>query len=273
MKDQIKTLEYFKNCLIDPFFEVFRILNNSSHAQYKNLLNDLNSIDKSILEKYIEEYNYVIAKINLLKDKDQGRRAFCFASQTNSSYWISCTIIRLTEEKGLNFKIRLDPFIEEYKSEYKIMFQKMLVYGKPLDWERLRRLKEEEYGQWLDEKTYSKIGTTDFVWRPMGNEIHFTCEELPKINCLDYRGSRFFHAIFDKITGNIKHCDGAIRFYTLEEFKKRTQYHVRNTQVRKIGTRIKIFQIDDFIDQNVFTTLAATFFVWNEDIQKYFGGE
>jgi hypothetical protein len=340
MKDQIKTLEYFKNCLIDPFFEVFRILNNSSHAQYKNLLNDLNSIDKSILEKYIEEYNYVIAKINLLKDKDQGRRAFCFVdilhkeiakerikalcdkslrpkpynsknlgeieidsnnlasirkfdiynfgyqynkfvyslapaitSQTNSSYWISCTIIRLTEEKGLNFKIRLDPFIEEYKSEYKIMFQKMLVYGKPLDWERLRRLKEEEYGQWLDEKTYSKIGTTDFVWRPMGNEIHFTCEELPKINCLDYRGSRFFHAIFDKITGNIKHCDGAIRFYTLEEFKKRTQYHVRNTQVRKIGTRIKIFQIDDFIDQNVFTTLAATFFVWNEDIQKYFGGE
>ena len=184
---------------------------------------------------------------------------------------ISRTIIRLTEEKGLNFKIRLDPFIEEDKSKYRKTIQKMLVYGKPLDWKRLKVLKNEEHGKWIAEKANSNIGVTDFVWSPMGNEIHFTCEELPKTNLSGYRGSRFFHAIFDKTTGEIKHCDGANRFYKPEEFKKRTKYHVKDAQVRKIGTRIKIFQLDDRIDQNLFIKLITNFFVWNEDIQNYFG--
>jgi len=113
----------------------------------------------------------------------------------------------------------------------------------------------------------------DFVWRPEGNEFHSTCEELPKINCLDYRGSRFFQAIFDKTTGNIKHCDGATRFYSQEEYGKRIRYHVRNPQVRGIGARIKIFQIDGIVDQNIFSELAVSYFVWNEDVRKYFGEE
>jgi len=60
------------------------------------------------------------------------------------------------------------------------MFQKMLVYGRPLDWDRLRKLKEE-HGQYIDAKPYSEIGTTQYVWRPEENEIHFTCEELTKL--------------------------------------------------------------------------------------------
>jgi len=338
MKDKFKTIEYFKSCLIDPSFEIFEVLNNTSHYEHKNLIDDLNGIDKTSLEKYIEE-NKIDFYLREFEDKDQGRRAYYLIdllhkeiakerimalrddsprpkpydsenlrgieidsnnlvgirnfnfyndgyqyndfvykltppiSQNNSSYWISRTIIRLAKEKGLNFKIRLDPFIEKHQSEYLPMQYKMFIYGRPLDWERLKKLNQDEFGQWLDEKSYSDIETTDFVWRPEENEIHFTCEELPKINCIDHRGSRFFHAIFDKTTGNIKHCDGALRFYTLKEFEKRIQYHIRNPEVRKIGTRIKIFQIDDIVDQSIFSILVVNYFVWNKDVQKYFGGE
>ena len=336
MKGKFKTLEHFKSCLLDPSFEIFEVLKNTSHYEYENLIDDLNSIDKTSLEKYVEE-NKNDFYLREFEDKDQGRRVYYFiallrseiakeriialcdkstrpkpydsenlrgieidtnnlvsvrrfkfyndgyhykdfvysltpivTNALNSSYWISRAITGFTEEKGLNFRIRLDPFIEKFKSEYKLMFQKMLVYGRPLDWERLKKLNQEEHGQWFNEKTYSEIGTTDFVWRPEENEIHFTCEELPKENCINYRGSRFFHAIFDKKTGNITHCDGANRFYTIDEIHKRIQFHVRNPEVRKIGTRIKIFQIDDIMDQSVFTSLVGKFFVWNDDLEKYF---
>lgn len=190
--------------------------------------------------------------------------------QLNASFWISKAIKKFAEGKKLNFKIRLDPFIEKPRSEYRMPFYKMLVYGKRLDWDRLKGLHQNEFGQWIDTDQSSEIGTTDFVWRPEGNEIHFTCEELPKIDYIDYRGSRFLHAIFDKVTGYIKHFDGAVRFYTSGEFNKRMKYHVRSPEVRKIGNRVKIFQIDDIINQNIFIQLTTSYFVWNEDIQSYF---
>jgi len=301
MKDKFKTIEYFKSCLLDPMFEVFRILNNPSHEQYNNLIFDLNHIDKSSLEECVKENN-IDFYLDKFENKGQGRRAYylinllhkeiakerilalldksprpkpynsenlreieiindnlvsikkfniddfgyqhndfvyeltpSIITQSNSSYWISRAIIKFAKERGFNFKIRLDPFIEKHKSEYRPMFYKMFIYGKPLDWERLKKLSQDEFGQWFDEKSDSEIGITDFVWRPEGNELHFTCEELPKSNCIDYRGSRFFHAIFDKTTGNIKHCDGAIRFYSKEEFGEREKYHVKNLKLEKLG--------------------------------------
>ena len=93
---------------------------------------------------------------------------------------------------------------------------------------------------------------------------------MPTAEYLDVRGSRYFHAIFDRATGLIKHCDGAIRLYIYEEYQNRLKCHVRNTEARKVGQRIKIFQLDDAIDQNTFALLCVTFFVWNEDVITYF---
>jgi hypothetical protein len=124
---------------------------------------------------------------------------------SNSSYWISDAIMRLSYGNDLNFKIRLEPFIEEHYADFNPMFYKMDIYGRKLDWERLKTLHEDEHGRWMDEKSYSQIGITNYVWRPEGDEIHFTMEELPKLQHLNVRGSPYFHAIFDKTTGLIKH--------------------------------------------------------------------
>lgn len=191
---------------------------------------------------------------------------------SNSSYWISETISSLARGKNLNFRIRLDPFVEVPVQEYNPTMYKMTIYGKPLDWERLKLLREDEHGRWMNDN-FHKGNITDFVWKPDNDELHFTCEELPTESEVEYRGSRYFHAILDKKTGLVKHCDGAIRVYSDLELKYRLDYHVRNPEVRKIGKRIKIFQLDENIDQEAFALLVTNFMVWNHDVIKYFNAK
>lgn len=74
MKDKLKTIEYFKSCLLEPS-EIFEILNNPSHEQYNNLIFDLNHLDKFSLEEYVKEYN-IDRYLNRFENKDQGRRIF-----------------------------------------------------------------------------------------------------------------------------------------------------------------------------------------------------
>lgn len=187
---------------------------------------------------------------------------------SNSSYWISESIGELIFKKKINFKIRLDPFVEKNIDDYSPMMYKMTVYGTKLDWEKLLTLKEDDHGRWMSERQDTQW--TDYVWRPEKGEIHFTCEELPNLNEIAYRGSRYFHAIFDKSTGLIKHCDGAIRIYNQYEYQERLNYHIRNAEVRKSGKRVKLFQVDQEIDKFDFMKLATSFMVWNQDVFDYF---
>ncbi len=191
-------------------------------------------------------------------------------NRSNSSHWIFRTILKLSKEKGINFKIRLDPFKEILVKDYFLMSYKMFVYGKSLDWQKLIKLRNDEHGKWTNE---SNTVITDYVWSPKDNEIHFTCEELPNLDNKEIKSSRYFHAIFDKKTGGINHCDGAIRIYSDYELNNRIKYHVKDSNVRKAGKRIKIFQFEsncNGIDQDMFCQLVTSFFVWNDDIQKYF---
>lgn len=187
---------------------------------------------------------------------------------SNSSYWISESIGELIFTKKINFKIRLDPFVEKHIDEYSPMMYKMTIYGTKLDWEKLLTLKEDDHGRWMSERQDTQW--TDYVWRPEKEEIHFTCEELPNVNEITYRGSRYFHAIFDKNTGLIKHCDGAIRIYNQYEYQERLNFHVRNAEVRKTGIRVKLFQVDQEIDKFDFMKLVTSFMVWNQDVFDYF---
>lgn len=191
--------------------------------------------------------------------------------QFNSSHWLGLLILNETFRNRRNFKIRLDPLMREPVETFQPYIALMQLHGKKLDWTRLKTLRTEEFGQWLgDGLSTSSILTTDYVWRPEKQEVHFTCEELPKPDCIDIRGSRYFHAIFDKSTGNITHCDGALRIYDEAEFTLRQKYHVRQPEVRKIGKRVKLFLIDDVIDQELFMSLATNFLVWNQDALEYF---
>ena len=196
--------------------------------------------------------------------------------QSNSSYWIFQALMKYTLQNGINFKIRLYPLIEVSEKDYNPIFYKMHVHSKSLDWDRLCTLKNDEFGQWFDEKEYNRIGFTDYVWSPMGTELHFTCEELPKLDYKGIKSSRYFHAIFNKQSGKINHCDGALRVYSDYELALRSNYHIKDPSVRKVAKRIKIFQFerkennDKEIDQDVFCKLAVNYFVWNIDVQNYF---
>jgi hypothetical protein len=192
---------------------------------------------------------------------------------SNSSYWIFQAILKCINNSGAVFKVRLDPFKEIRPDDYNPMMYKMYVYGKPLDWDKLLVLRNEDFGQWFNEQNNS---FTDYVWTPKDEEIHFTSEEYPSFNYNGLNSSRYFHAIFNKKSGNIKHCDGAIRVYDDFEIISRGGFHVRQAEVRKVGKRIKIFQFDTNeyqnreISQDDFCQLVVNFFVWNHDVQNYF---
>ena len=190
---------------------------------------------------------------------------------SNSSYWIGQALMKVNSRSGNEFRVRLHPFVEKRLEDYHPMQYSMTVFGKPLSWERLLNLQEADFGRFINEHQNDDTNFTDFVWLPKGDEIHFTCEEIPKEEVIDIRGSRYFHAIFDKQTVTIKHCDGAIRLYNKEQLSVRNQFHSKDTEVRKIGQRIKLFQGDKLsLGTEDFTLLARSFFVWNHDVHQYF---
>lgn len=341
MTSNYLTFDYFSKTLLDPFFEVLRVLDNKKHPEYKKLKMDLYSIDETDLKKYVKKYN-IDFYVEGFKDKDIRRRAYYFIGQinkdiariridklldssekpapysfnnlkdlvidknnlasirhfnidnfgfekdglvyilcpileqSNSSYWICKTILDLAIKKNLDFKIRLDPFIEIPINNYYPILHKMYVYGRHLDWKRLLNLRNDDFGKWLDVKEYNRAGTTDYIWSAKDESIHFTCEELPKTNLEVMKISRYFHSILDKKSGEIIHCDGAIRVYSKHELKSRTKFHVKDPEVRKIGKRIKIFQYEGKenqgkgLEKDEFCLLATNFFVWNDDVLRYF---
>ena len=339
---EIKSLRYFSKSQLDPLYEVFNILDDTEHQQYKNLQNDLKAIDSSELENYVSE-KYINELIGNIENKEMVQRAYYFiyllrtqialelketlistklrprpydssnlksidvkknnlvsinefsldriglkygekvylicpiTETSNSSFWVTQVIFKLHGLYDINFKIRLDPFKEIPKDTFNPMFYKMQVHGKPLDWKRISSLVNDDFGQWFNDKEYNKEGFTDYVWSPKKDgTIHFTCEEVPKWNYSGLKSSRYFHAIFNKNTKKVSHCDGAIRYYTDEELKNRLKFQVKDPEARKTGKRIKIFQFDSKenggfeLDQSSFSDLAINFFVWNNDVIEYF---
>ncbi|KUO64812.1 MAG: hypothetical protein APF83_14150 [Lutibacter sp. BRH_c52] len=224
----------------------------------KNYLIYTNQFDLKYHRFQIDDFVYELCPIN---------------GASNSNYWISRAILKCINETKVNFKVRLNPFIEIQSDKYFPIMYKMYVHGKPLNWKNLITLRNDDFGQWFNEW---ENNFTDFVWSPKENEIHFTCEEYPSYSFNGITTSRYFHAIFNKVTGGIKHCDGAIRVYNDTEIDTRKNYHVRQPEVRKVGKRLKIFQFDSKDNQNLeltqdhFSELAVNFFVWNHDVQRYF---
>ncbi len=213
----------------------------------------------------------------------KGEEAFMLlpcTNATNSSHWLLEAILSI-DRPGL-LKVRLDPLIHEALETFNPMMFKMQVYGTAFDWERIKSLIVPEHTQFIAEfPSSSDIYRTDIIWKPIGNEIHFTCEEMPHQDRIMLRGSRYFHAIFEKESGWVKHCDGAIRFYTEEEYVLRMEKHIKANEVTRIGKRVKVFQFDvpenelssKPITHKHFLDLVTTFFVWNHDVLDYFNSE
>ncbi len=185
---------------------------------------------------------------------------------TNSNYWLLQNIQR--HALGNTVSVRLDPLLHGPEAELAGHIYRMDVYGRPLDWDRIRALREPEHGRWMAGPLSRKSLFTDYAWIPHANEVDFICEELPPLSEVDIRGARYLHAVFDKQTNCLTHLDGAIRAYTSEELDHRTTLHVRNAG--KSGQRVKVFRTDFPVDPAVMGDIVSAFFVWNNDVARYF---
>jgi hypothetical protein len=67
----------------------------------------------------------------------------------------------------------------------------------------------------------------------------------------------------------VQHLDGAIRIYSEIERNQRKSVHVHRTG--KVGTRIKVFRIDEPIRPEAISSLGGNYFVWNYDVSHFFG--
>ena len=253
----------------------YRVAQHKIETLYKNKENERPNPYRHVDLQELHLDKHFMIKLTDLKMNDgkliHGNSAFhilpSLPLNLNSMYWVLQNLFRINNEAAV--LIRLDPFIVKPKDIYNEPFYKMDVYGKQLDWEDIANLKEERHVRWMpDDPNRSDILFSDAVWSPRDDGIHFICEELPSNNVLGIRGSRYFHAIYNPITEKFIHFDGAIRLYTKEELDIRQKEHVRNR--KKIGKRIKIFQVDGQIDRRTWCNIAASFFVWNDDVQKYF---
>jgi len=190
------------------------------------------------------------------------------AKAVNSMYW---TLGELTKiAKKAKIKVRLDPLLVHDVSNYAPVFFRMLVWGKPLDWNAIAKLKQADHSRWFPDPGWQEdVEFTDMVWTPRDDGIQFTCEEVPKLGARQFRGSRYSHGIYTPNRHTFIHCDGAIRIYDREELLLRHQAHVR--QIGKIGKRIKTFMVEGEISTDEWTNLTCSYFVWNNDLQNYFG--
>lgn len=190
------------------------------------------------------------------------------AKAVNSMYWTLGELAKIASKA--NIKLRLDPLLIHEVSNYAPVFFKMLVWGKPLDWNTIAELKQEEHSRWFPDPGWQEdVEFTDMVWTPRDDGIHFTCEEVPKLGARQFRGSRYSHGIYVPNRHRFIHCDGAIRIYDLEELFLRHESHVR--RIGKIGKRIKTFAVEGEISTDEWTNLTCSYFVWNNDLQNYFG--
>jgi hypothetical protein len=186
----------------------------------------------------------------------------------NSMYWLMGELSDLPCER----KVRLDPLLVSPASEYRQMMYLMTVYGVPLEWKRIARLREPLFARWMPEVgTMSDVAFTDVVWTPRDDGVHFCCEEVPALGAAHRRGARYFHSIYDPVTEKFVHADGALRIYSEQELGDRHEVHVRKGG--KQGARTKVFSANGGVPRDRWCRVVAAFFVWNSDVQDYVGGK
>ena len=195
--------------------------------------------------------------------------AFLMLSTTgspNSSYWLlqSCYSEGLHE----HVRVRLDPFLHGSAESFRAMFYAMLVYGQPLDWNRIDGLHTTDHGRWCPAASNASSKFTDYAWTPRRSEVHFVCEEVPTAGMSIRRGGRYLHAIYVPSEAAVSHLDAGVRIYSDSEVRDRHNRHVR--QAGKVGLRQKVLRIDQPVPRTVLAPMCQAFFVWNGDVRQYF---
>lgn len=188
---------------------------------------------------------------------------------SNSVYWAHIILQQLPRD--VSVRVRLDPLMRADREGYMGPFFAMRAWGQPLDWSRLHTLRDGQVdqGRWYpDEGAETDLAQTDWVWDRAGDELRFVCEEVPTAEASAFRASRYLHSVYDLRTETFSHVDGAVRLFGPHEIGTRITEHVRKSG--KAGCRIKVFRADGPIPRDQWCALAASFFVWNDEVRAYF---
>lgn len=255
---------FAKFCLLDEKISssiaedrLNHIKNSKSHPDLKDLVDkdnliSLNEFDKYGFDKFMLNNNSYSLCLPL--------------NAYNSAYWISNELTALNPD--ISIKIFVDPFIKNFEN----MSYKSTIHSDILKWDEFKNLKNSLYGQFNSTDGLFKpphAFLTEYVWEPRGNdEIRFVCEELPDPNFINQRGSRFVHAYFNKRTGEFTHFDGSIRIFSEKEIYERMNYEIKDED-RKIGKKIKLFEVENNIPKEKFIRILSAFFYWNCDLIRY----
>lgn len=130
----------------------------------------------------------------------------------------------------------------------------------------------------LFHKTYS----LDIKWKTKDGIRIFEAEEFKTDECLitkngkQYYPVKYLHAEYDSKHGFFRHFDGAIHFYTKEEYYSRRvsdfNYNQKNDKKLKTLSQ-KLFKINGEINVNDWVELSSHFLTGNPLIIEYFEGE
>jgi len=122
----------------------------------------------------------------------------------------------------------------------------------------------------------------DIKWSTKNGIKTFQAEEFKTDDLIlekdgeDYFPVRYIHAEFDLENGYFRHFDGALHYYTLDEYIQRRDsdfnYNAKNrTQIKSLSE--KLFKLNGVISVNLWIELTSHFFAGNPLILEYFDGK
>lgn len=129
---------------------------------------------------------------------------------------------------------------------------------------------------------FGDVYSLDIKWSTKNNIKVFQCKEFKtesiKINiCGDeYFPVKYIHAEYNMKTGSFRHFDGAIHFYTEEEYLNRRDtdfnHNYKNTDQIKASSQ-KLFKINGSVSVDKWIELTSHYLFANPLIFEYFEGK
>lgn len=129
---------------------------------------------------------------------------------------------------------------------------------------------------------FNDVHSLNIKWYTKENIKVFQAEEFKqeteKIikNGIEYYPAKYIHAEFDKLTGTFRHFDGAIHFYTENEYLQRreTDFNHNDKSDLQIKTLSqKLFKVNGEIEIKDWVELTSHFLTGNPLILEYFEGK
>lgn len=126
---------------------------------------------------------------------------------------------------------------------------------------------------------FSSTYSLDIAWATKSSIKTFYAEEFKTDDVItefegeSYFPARYVHAEYDLEQGHFRHFDGAIHFYTLEEYMERRDSDLnynRKNSVQIKGKSKKLFKINGILSVKKWTEYVSHFFHGDPLIHEYF---